>query len=319
MTENAGTTTNGRAASPVAEIRHGLERMRPEIQKVLPEHVTSEKFERTTLTAIQRNPDLLNAERRSLFGACLDAATDGLMPDGREGAIVTFKGKAQWMPMVAGILKKVRQSGEIKSLSAHVVHENDEFDYMLGDDEKIYHKPAMTDRGKIVAAYAIAELRDGFRVREVMTVEDIERVRKVGRSGNSGPWSQWYGEMARKTVIRRLSKRLPMSTDLEVIYREDQEAAETQLIERNPPAEHKAPRRGGVVYKQATPAQAPGPERDEIHEGQPQGDDDWQPPTAEEMAEAEARAREAAEAAAQDDEASAEREIAEKGLFKTNG
>jgi hypothetical protein len=40
-------------------------------------------------------------------------AQDGLLPDGREAAVVMFGNKAQAMPMIAGILKKVRQSGEV--------------------------------------------------------------------------------------------------------------------------------------------------------------------------------------------------------------
>jgi hypothetical protein len=48
-----------------------------------------------------------------------------------------------------------------------------------------------------------------------MSLEEIEKVRKVSRAASNGPWVAWWGEMARKTVMRRLSKRLPMSTDLE--------------------------------------------------------------------------------------------------------
>src|SRR3546814_9174090 len=79
-----------------------------------------EKFHRVAVTAISSNPDLLNVDRTSLFGALMKAAQDGLLPDGREGAIVPFKGKASWMPMVAGIMKKVRNSGEIEIGRAHV-------------------------------------------------------------------------------------------------------------------------------------------------------------------------------------------------------
>src|SRR3546814_20446644 len=85
----------------------------------------------------------------------MKAAQDGLLPDGREGAIVPFKGKASWMPMVAGIMKKVRNSGEIADWNAHAVYENDEFDYLLGDDQRIYHKPTMGDPGQVVGAYSI--------------------------------------------------------------------------------------------------------------------------------------------------------------------
>src|SRR3546814_6152413 len=98
----------------------------------------------------------------------MKAAQDGLLPDGREGAIVPFKGKASWMPMVAGIMKKVRNSGEIADWNAHAVYENDEFDYLLGDDQRIYHKPTMGDPGQVVGAYSIVKLKDGTISRDFM-------------------------------------------------------------------------------------------------------------------------------------------------------
>src|SRR3546814_14437724 len=97
----------------------------------------------------------------------MKAAQDGLLPDGREGAIVPFKGKASWMPMVAGIMKKVRNSGEIADWNAHAVYENDEFDYLLGDDQRIYHKPTMGDPGQVVGAYSIVKLKDRLEERLV--------------------------------------------------------------------------------------------------------------------------------------------------------
>jgi recombinational DNA repair protein RecT len=72
--------------------------------------------------------------------------------------------------------------------------------------------------------YAIAKTKDGGIYREVMSKSDIEQVRNVSRAKNAGPWVDWYDEMARKTVIRRIAKRLPSSTDLEKLLEHDNEA-----------------------------------------------------------------------------------------------
>lgn len=192
-----------------------LQKMAPKFTAALPNHIKQEKFQRVVMTSLNQNPDLLGCDRLSLFNSCVKCAQDGLLPDGREAALVPFKGQVQYMPMVYGLIKRTRQSGELASLSAHVVYENDHFDYALGDDERIDHKPHMgADRGQIIAAYAIAKLKDGTVQREVMTKAEIEEVRNVSRAKNAGPWSQWYGEMARKTVVRRLCKYLPLSADL---------------------------------------------------------------------------------------------------------
>jgi recombination protein RecT len=206
-----------RRDNPVAVIRQTLTQMAPEFKAALPAHVSEEKFRRVAMTAIQNNPDLQNADRRSLFGAIVRLAQDGLLPDGREAALVMFGNKAQAMPMIAGVLKKVRQSGEVAKVSAQVVYEHDHFLVRYGFDEDVEHVPPTLDkpRGKPIGAYATAVLKNGEKLLEVMSLEEIEKVRAVSRSGRNGPWAQWWGEMARKTVMRRLSKRLPMSTDLE--------------------------------------------------------------------------------------------------------
>jgi recombination protein RecT len=212
MASQAEQSTN-----PVAVIRQNLNALAPEFKAALPPHISVEKFSRVAMTAVQNNPDLVAADRRSLFGAIVRLAQDGLLPDGREAALVLFGGKAQAMPMIGGILKRIRQSGEVAKVSAQVVHENDHFLVKYGFDEDVEHSPPALDqpRGKAIGAYATAVLKDGSRLLEVMSLEDIEKVRNVSRAKNNGPWVGWWGEMARKTVMRRLSKRLPMSTDLE--------------------------------------------------------------------------------------------------------
>jgi recombination protein RecT len=234
---NQVTTTKQNAVSPKAQIKADMDKMGDQLKAALPSHISVEKFQRVAMTAITSDPDLLYADRRSLFGAITRAAQDGLLPDKREGALVIFnqkiKGKngakdeyikaVQWMPMIAGVLKMVRQSGEISSITANVVHEADDFVLRLGDDESIEHKPPPfgSERGKPIGVYAIATLKDGFKIREVMDMNEIEKVRAVSKTGKFGPWADWWEEMAKKTVIRRLSKRLPMSTDVEGIINDE--------------------------------------------------------------------------------------------------
>lgn len=219
MTEQTAVTT--KQVSPADQVRHALDKLAPQFKAALPAHVSVERFVRVTMTAVQTTPSLLEADRRTLFAAATRAAQMGLLPDGREGAIVTFKGACQFMPMVAGVMKLVRNSGEISTWSVQAVYENDTFDYELGDNERIVHKPALKSRGAIIGAYSIVKMKDGETSREFMGVEEIEAIRKRSRSGGSGPWVTDFAEMAKKTVVRRHSKRLPMSTDLDGLMRED--------------------------------------------------------------------------------------------------
>ena len=228
------------AIAPMDAVRKTLTQMQPEFAAALPPQIPVEKFIRTTLTAVQMNPELLQADRRSLLGAAMKAAQDGLLLDGREAAPVIFRTKegpkVQYMPMVGGILKKIRNSGELASISAQVVYDKDHFEYELGDDERIVHKPFLgEDRGRAIACYAIAKTKDGAIYREVMSVADVEKVRASSKAGNTGPWVHWWDEMAKKTVIRRIAKRLPSSADLDQLLNHDNEVAGFVQVERKEP------------------------------------------------------------------------------------
>ena len=217
-----------RRADPLTVFRQTLSQPAfiDQLKMALPRHIPVERFMRVALTAVQTNPDLLNGqkvERHSLFGALVRAAQDALLPDGREGAIVPFRGKAQWMPMVAGIMRKVRNSGEIASWDAFAVFEKDEFERLLGDDMRIYHKPFEEgDPGQVVGAYSIVTFKDGTKSKDYMPRWRIEKARKQGGSNNSLMWTQFYDEGAIKTVIRHHAKRLPMSTDIDAVFDRDE-------------------------------------------------------------------------------------------------
>jgi len=103
----------------IIALRAELGKLHPELAAALPAHIPVERFARIVMTAIMSNLDLVNCDRRSLWNACMRAAQDGLLPDGREGVIVPFKivGRkmAQWMPMISGLRKRARQSGEIST------------------------------------------------------------------------------------------------------------------------------------------------------------------------------------------------------------
>lgn len=248
----------------------------------LPPGVNPDRFQRVVLTAIQQNPKLADADRQSLYNASLRAAADGLVPDGREGAFVEMSVKQgngwikqiTWMPMVAGIIKRLATAGI--TIDAQLVHENDEFEQTLGDDAAIHHKAPRLgqSRGEIIGVYAIARLPNGMVMREVMDREQVELVRAASRSKDGGPWSQWWGEMARKTVIRRLAKRLPILDPAvsDTIGRDDDlydfaagnaQDGDTAPTQDQPATTPKGPRRPRGLDAVAAAASQPAPGHDD--------------------------------------------------------
>lgn len=242
------TTGQARQVPEVVKFREQLEQRAAEIKMALPAHISAEKFQRTVITAVQSDPDLLTADRQSLILACMKAAQDGLLPDKREAAIVIFKENkkqpdgswqqrklAQYMPMVYGLRKKILQSGEVAALEVGIVYraevENGRFLYEVGMEPPLRHRPSLdlteaeTGDDQIVAAYSIATMKDGTKSFEVMRRFEIDKVRECSHTGAtrdrkgqprkpSGPWVDWFPEQAKKTVMRRHSKTLPMSGDV---------------------------------------------------------------------------------------------------------
>lgn len=220
--------------NPLVKLNEQLEQRLPQFQAALPAHIPVERFKRVLLTAIQQNPKLLTADRPTLFTSSMKAAHDGLLPDGREGALVIYSTKmkvngvdkwvdaVQWMPMIAGIRKKVRNSKEIATWDAKVVYDKDEFLYEDGLDLILKHKPYLDGNpGEVRAAYSVAKLKTGEVTVDVMPRWQIDRIRNMSKAKDKGPWVDHYAEMAKKTVARRHSKVLPMSTDLDDLLRSD--------------------------------------------------------------------------------------------------
>lgn len=214
-----------------------ISKMEPEFKKALPAHIPSDRFVRNALTAINGNPDLLkdDVDRRSLQAAVMQAAQDGLVIDKREAALVIFNGKdgvktVQYIAMVAGLIKKMRNSGDISNISYGLVYQNEfdtgRFKYIKGDTESLTHDPILFgEKGAMIGVYAVVTLKDGAKVREFMDMKQIEKVRAASRGGKSqyGPWTQWFEEMAVKSVLRKVYKLCPSSSDLDNVFRDEDE------------------------------------------------------------------------------------------------
>lgn len=199
------------------QFRRELDLMKPQLQMALPNHLTIERFTRNLQTAVQEIPDLLNCDRKSLFKAAMTAAHLGLLVGSALGQayIIPFNSKtgklAQFIPGYRGYIVLARNSGEVESVAAYEVCANDTFEYELGLTPKCRHIPAGGERGEITHAYCIVRYKDGGHHVEVMSKKDIDGIRARSRAGNSGPWQTDYMMMARKTVIRRASRYMPLS------------------------------------------------------------------------------------------------------------
>lgn len=209
----------------VVQRKNDIQQQETELKKMLPTSIPSEKFIRTVQNAITLNPEIAEADKNSVLNACMKAASDGLVLDGREATLTIYNSKqkdgsykkmAQYIPMVAGIIKRVRNSGEVARLNAFVVHENDKFHVAYGLEMTLTHEPNFENPGKPLGAYAVCLFKDGEVDFEFMPAKQILNIAAQGKNADQYEPAKGknYGEWWRKTAIRRLSKRLPVDSDL---------------------------------------------------------------------------------------------------------
>lgn len=210
--------------SKQAEFKDLLERAKPRLAEVLPRHLSAERVVKIALTATSRSPLLLQCTPASLLSAVMQASQLGLEPGSVLGSayLVPYRNKrtgqyeAQLIPGYRGLIDLARRSGQILSIYARAVHERDRFVWRDGLQPALEHEPTIKgDPGDLLAVYAVAHLRDATMPQvEVMTRAQVDAIRARSRSSDDGPWATDYEEMARKTVVRRICKYLPLSVEL---------------------------------------------------------------------------------------------------------
>jgi recombination protein RecT len=207
--------------TPAQSVAAYLDKMGPAMAQVLPKHVSADRLSRIALNVIRTNPKLLECNLPSLMGGVMEAAKLGLEP-GMMGQcyLIPFNNRktqtveAQFIIGYRGLIDLVRRSGQVSTISAQAVHQNDVFEFEYGIEDKLVHKPTLTDRGGVIAYYAIAKMKDGGYNFLVMSKQDIEKHRDTfSKSKNYGPWVEHFDEMAKKTVLRALIKYLPISIE----------------------------------------------------------------------------------------------------------
>jgi recombination protein RecT len=223
----ANTTTAGQMVSvnrPVGNdlktLAQYLEARKGDIAQAAARHVSADRLARVVLNCVARTPALRNCTMLSIYRAAMMAAELGLDPGSALGEcyLMPYKDQCQLLVGFRGLITLARRSGEVETVQAWAVYEDDEFHVHLGTRPEIVHNPRFDgdrDPSRITHVYAVAKLRNTETpMFDVMTRAEVEAVRKRSRAGAAGPWETDWAEMARKTVVRRLAKYLPMSVEM---------------------------------------------------------------------------------------------------------
>lgn len=210
------------------------EQMREQFARALPKHLTAERFARVAITALTRTPKLAECTPASLMKCLLDLSAMGLEPDGRRAHLIPYGTEATLIIDYKGLVELIRRSGDVASIRAETVCAKDEFSWTNG--EVSHSVNWREDRGDVQAVYAEATMKSGEKQTAVLTRAEVEAVRTKSRAGNAGPWKDHWSEMAKKTAVRRLSKMLPLSSEImDHVSRDDDQFVMRNVTPSNTP------------------------------------------------------------------------------------
>jgi len=207
----------------------------PAIKQMFAEGVakamTPQRVAKMALTVAMNNPALLRCSQESVIKSLIEAAQLGLDCSGTLGQayLVPYGKRCQMLIGYSGLITLAHRSGQVKGISAHLVYQDEvdsgAFTYEAGIEPKLIHRPDLSKMRPVddkainsaYCVYAVAQMQGGFNQHVVMSVGEVESIKKMSSAakGKFSPWKPHWVEMAKKTVIRRLMKMLPMSIENE--------------------------------------------------------------------------------------------------------
>lgn len=215
--------------------------VKQQVALALPNASNAERYCRIALTEVRKTPKLAQSDPMSFMAALMQCAQLDLEPGNSLGHayLIPFENRSknrtevQFIIGYKGMIELALRSGQVVKIMPRNVYRGDEFSYEFGLNEKCVHRPGPSKREEkdITHSYCVAHLANGETQFDVMDREEIEAVRdksmgyvmakRYAKNGQiNSPWATSFGEMAKKTVIRRLFKFLPISTETQRLVAE---------------------------------------------------------------------------------------------------
>ncbi len=222
------TITTGVIANNILEIPalDRLMKMKSYLEKILPNEMSADRMIMSTIAELKNNKDLNKCDPKSICGGILRIAQMGLEVGSMLGKVwlIPRDGEATLMLGYRGMLDLIRRSPDVFSIKSACVYSNDLFEFEDGSTPNVKHVRKWTDRGTLLGVFAIVIMKNGYFQFEMMSKEEVDKIRYKSPGKNSGAWVNYYDEMAKKTVIRRLFKTAPSSIELTLAIELDEKS-----------------------------------------------------------------------------------------------
>lgn len=221
-----------KSKGPRQQVSDLLDRMAPEIEKALPNHLSVDRMTRIAMTAVSSNPKLLECDHKSFIGAVMQSAQLGVEPNTAlgEAYLVPYAGKVNFQLSYLGLINLATRSGQYKAIYAHEVYAEDEFRYQYGLHKDLIHRPVDNPQGKAIGYYAVYHLLNGGYDFVYWTTERVQKHASkysfAVQKGFQSPWNDEFDAMAKKTVLKDLLKYAPKSIEMQNAVRSDDKQSE---------------------------------------------------------------------------------------------
>lgn len=185
----------------------------------LPRDFNTERFVQNGKALLNGNETLFKFGKQygtgQIISGMMRGAFLGLDFMNSEAYLIPYGSSLNFMPSYKGMIKLcIKYSTRpINTIYAKIVREGDEFsEEIVNGQPSITFRPKPFNNAPMIGCFAVCLYKDGGMIYEVMSKADVEQCKKSSKSKNSPAWN-FYSEMAKKTVLRRLAKSIPLDMD----------------------------------------------------------------------------------------------------------
>ena len=183
------------------------------VSDALPEGFPKARFVNNAIALLNDNPEIAKFGKPQIMAGLMKGAFLGLDFMSRECYLIPYGNQLQYQTSYTGDVKLAMKysTKPIRKIESVIVREGDEFStWTENGSTKYSYKPITFNNKNIIGAFAVCVYEDGDQIIETMSIEDLENTRSASKAKNSPAWTKFTGEMYRKTVLRRLCKRIPI-------------------------------------------------------------------------------------------------------------
>lgn len=211
------------------------------IKDALPKDFNRERFVQNTIAVLNEKPELQKANKAQLLLGLVKGAMLNLNYQNREFYLLPYGNTVNFQFDYRGLAKVAKQYSirPIKEIHSDLVREGDKFQFSIVDNNQVVNfEPIPFSDADIVGVFTYIEYEDGSIVCERMSVKDVNDVRNnYSKQSNGNAWSKSWGEMARKSCIRRALKTVELSFENAEAKKIYDEEADAEFVVKKPKAE----------------------------------------------------------------------------------